>query len=108
MATPGQAVFGRYIIFNLVSVVDWRVITTAKQRQVDVDNDRENTRRFTHDYAIGNQFYVDISGIYRKLDYKKQGPYIIKSVFTNGAVKVQWGQVKGRINIRQLKPHFDE
>ena len=38
MATPVQAVFGRDMIFNLESVIDWKVVTTAKQRQVDVDN----------------------------------------------------------------------
>ena len=38
MSTSGQAVFGRYIIFHLASVVDWLVITTAKQQQVDIDD----------------------------------------------------------------------
>ena len=36
--TPGQAVFVRYNIFNLASVVDWQVITTGKQQQVETDN----------------------------------------------------------------------
>ena len=30
MATPGQAVFGGDILFNLASVLDWIVVTTAK------------------------------------------------------------------------------
>ena len=42
MATLGQAVFGRYMLFNLASVVDWRVLTAAGQHQVDIDNIREN------------------------------------------------------------------
>ena len=33
-ATPGQAVFGRDILFNLTSVVYWQVITSRKQLQV--------------------------------------------------------------------------
>ena len=37
-ATPGQAVFLRDMIFNLVSVVYWRVITSGKQLQVYIDN----------------------------------------------------------------------
>ena len=49
MATPVQAVFGRYMLFNLASVVDWRVVTAVKQRQVDIDNVRENAKRVTHD-----------------------------------------------------------
>ena len=38
MATPGQASFGRDILFNLASVVDWRVATYVKKCQVDIDN----------------------------------------------------------------------
>ena len=77
MATPGQDVFGRDVLFNFASVLDWQVVTAANQRQLDIDNFRENTRKATHDYKIGDQLYVKMSGIYRKLDYKKQGPYII-------------------------------
>ena len=37
-ATPGQYVFGRDMILNIASAVDWRVITAGKQQQVDIDN----------------------------------------------------------------------
>ena len=63
MSTPCQAVFGRDILFNLASVVDWLVVTAAKQRQVDIDNVRENSKQVTHDYAIGDQVYVEITCI---------------------------------------------
>ena len=46
-ATPGQAVFGKYMIFNLTSVVDWKVATATKQRQLDIDNAQENYRQVT-------------------------------------------------------------
>ena len=52
---PVQAVFSRDILFNLTSVVDWRVATAANQHQVDIDNVRENVKQFTHDYAIGDR-----------------------------------------------------
>ena len=58
MATPGQAVFGIYMLFNLASVLDWQFVTTKKQHQVDIDNVRENARQVTHDYAIGDRVYV--------------------------------------------------
>ena len=38
MYTPGQDFFGRYMIFNLVSVVYWIVVTSVKQRQVYINN----------------------------------------------------------------------
>ena len=40
MATPVQTIVGRYMLFNLASVVDWRVATAANQRKVDTDNVR--------------------------------------------------------------------
>ena len=40
MATPSQSIFGRDILFNCASVVDWRVVNTAKQHQADIDNAR--------------------------------------------------------------------
>ena len=107
-STPGQAVFGIYLLFNLTSVVYWLVITSAKQRQVDIDNVRENSRQVTHDYTIGNRVYVEITGIYRKLYYKKQGPYKRTKSFTNGTVRFQRVQVNEQINIRRFKTHFDE
>ena len=60
-ATSGQAVFSRDMLFNLASVVDWRVATTAKQRQLDIDIYRENAKQVTHDYTIGDQVYVEIA-----------------------------------------------
>ena len=108
MVTPCQAIFGRDVLFNLASAVECRVVTASKQRQVDIDNVRENAKRVTHDCAIGNQVYVEMTGIYRKIDYRKQGPYIITEVFKNGTVRVQHVQGNGRIKIRRLKTDFVE
>ena len=58
MATPCQAVFAREMLFNLASVVYWRVLTYTKQQQVDIDNVQQNTRKVTHEYKIGNQVYA--------------------------------------------------
>ena len=60
------------MLFNLTSVVNWRVVTAAKQQQVDIDNAQENARQVMHDYAISNRVYVEITGIYLKLNYRKQ------------------------------------
>ena len=52
MPTPGQAIFGIDLLFNLVSVIDWRVVTAGKQHQVDIYNVRENAKQVTCDCAI--------------------------------------------------------
>ena len=69
------------MIFNLTSVVYCRVITAAKQQQVDIDNVQENARRVTHDYMIGDWVYVEMTFIYHGLDYKKYGPYRTTEAF---------------------------
>ena len=56
---------------------------SAKQRQVDIDNVQENARQVTHGYAIGDQVYVEITGIHKKLDYNKKEPYRTTEVFKN-------------------------
>ena len=63
--------------------------------------------RVTHDYAIDNQVYVEITGIYCKFDYNKHVPYIINGVYTHFTVQVQQGQVNELINIIWLKPHLN-
>ena len=81
------------MLLNPASVVDCQVVTVDKHQQVSIDNFRENSRQVTHDYTISDQFYVEMTGIYRKLDYKKQGPYIVTDLFPNGTVQLQHGQV---------------
>ena len=61
---------------------------------MDIDNVRENARQVTYYYAVDDLVYVEMTGIYHKLDYKKQGLYTITELFTNGTVKVQRGQLK--------------
>ena len=68
MATPDQAIFVRDMLFNPASVLDWQVVTAVKQRQVEIDNVRENAKRVTHEYGIGNLVYVEMNGIYCKID----------------------------------------
>ena len=79
------------MIFNIVSVVDWKVVTAAKRRKLDTNNVQENAKQVTH---IGNQFHVEMTNICCKLYYSKQGTYRITEVFTNGTVQFQLGQVK--------------
>ena len=45
-----------------------------------------------HDYAIGDRVYVGMTGIYRKLDYKKQGPYRMAEVFKIVHFNSNWGK----------------
>ena len=105
-ATPAQLVFGRDMLFNIKSLVNWKEISLRKQQTVDKSNIRENSKRVDHDYSVGDRVYVTRSDIHRKLDGPKEGPFNITEVFTNGTVRIQKGIVNERINIRRLEPHF--
>ena len=60
-ALLGQSVFGKEMISNLASFLCWKVITDGKQRQVDIDNARENDRQFMHECIVGDLVYVEMT-----------------------------------------------
>ena len=105
-STPAQNVFGRDMLFNIASMVNWKELSLRKQTQVDQSNARENSKRVDFDYEVGQQVYIRSDGINRKMDQPKSGPYQITHVFTNGTVRIQRGNINERINIRRLDPHF--
>ena len=105
-ATPAELVFGRDMMFNIKSIIDWKALSIRKQKAVDTANVRENARRVNHDYQIGDQVYIIADGVQRKMDSPKDGPYKITDIYTNGTVRIQRGPINERINIRRLEPHF--
>ena len=106
-ATPAQLVFGRDMMFNLTTLVNWKELSIRKQALVDKANLRENKSRVDYDYKTGDLVYITKDGIMRKLDVPKLGPFPITDIFTNGTVRIQRGAVNERINIRRLEPHFE-
>ena len=105
-ATPAQLVFGRDMMFNISTLVNWKELSIKKQTLVDKANLRENKHRIDYDYQVDDLVYVTKDRIFKKLDCPKMGPYPITEVFTNSTVCIQRGVVNERINIRRLEPHF--
>jgi hypothetical protein len=107
-ATPAQLVFGRDMIFNMKTIIDWRTITARKQKQILKDNLRENKGRIDHQYSVGDKVYLHPTGIQRKLETQKKGPYRITHVYTNGTVRLQMGAQNDKVNIRRIEPAFEK
>ena len=76
-ATPAQLVFGRDMMFNISSLVNWKDLSLRKQHLVDKANLQENNKRVDFDYEIGQQVDVVTNGVQRKLDRPKKGPFPI-------------------------------
>jgi len=105
--TPGAAVFGRDMLFDIPFLADWTKIGRRRQALVDRDNRRENKRRIDFDYAVGHKVLLIQDGINRKAEDKNNGPYVITQVHTNGTVRIQRGTINERLNIRRLTPYFE-
>ena len=53
-ATPAKLVFGRDMIFNLKSLINWKTMALERQRKVDVANKRANAKRIDYDYKVAS------------------------------------------------------
>ena len=54
-ASPGAAIFGRDMLFDIPFLADWHKIGEHRQRQTDRNTERENRSCCDWDYKIGDQ-----------------------------------------------------
>ena len=106
-SSPGAAVFGRDMLFDIPYIADWTAIGQRRQLLVDQSNAQENARRIDFDYAVGQKVLLKKDGILRKAEVKYQDPFTITQVHTNGTIRIQRGTMSERINIRRVTPHFE-
>ena len=66
--SPGAAIFGRDMMFNIPHIADWTKIGKYRQAQVKCKTDRENAQRSDFDYYVGRLVLVKKGGILRKAE----------------------------------------
>ncbi len=83
-ASPGAAIFGRDMLFNIPFVADWRKIGERRQSLTNCGNQRKNAKLIDYDYKVGDKVLVINEGILRKADsaYGRE-PWTITTVHTN-------------------------
>ncbi len=57
-ASPGAAIFGRDMLFNIPFVADWKQIGDYRQNQTDCSNKCENNKRVDYDYKVGDKILI--------------------------------------------------
>ena len=57
-SAPVKYVYGRYMIFNIVSIIYWWFITAIKQCQFDIDYVCKKDNKFIFEYSVGDLVYV--------------------------------------------------
>jgi hypothetical protein len=108
-ASPGAAIFGRDMLFNIPFIADWNKIGDYRQRQTDLNTARINSKQIGYDYKVGNKVLLTEEGILCKAEspYSK-GPWTITTVHTNGTIRIQCGTQLERLNIKRVTPFVDE
>ncbi len=67
-ASPGAAIFGRDMVFNIPFIADWQKIGECRQRLTDLNNARENKGRIDYDYKVGQKVLLRKEGILRNAE----------------------------------------
>ena len=88
-------------------MVNLHKISQRNQKQIKINNARENTKRDLYDYAVGDTVYILNNGICKKLIEPQSGSYVITQIYASGTVRIQKGAVNERSNIRWSIPHFE-
>ena len=107
-ATPAQLVFGRDMILPMTFKANWASIRERRQKEINRNNERENSKRLEHTYKVGDMVSKAKPGKQPKLRRKRDGPYEVVAVYDNGTVKIRRGAVDERINIRRVYPFHAE
>ena len=106
-ATPAQMVYGRDMLLPIQFQTDWARLQLKRQKEINKNNTRENSKRITHAYALHDQVLLNKPGILRKMSSPRTGPHEVRQVYDNGTIKIRRGVITERVNIRRVSPYFE-
>jgi hypothetical protein len=107
-ASPGAAIFGRDMLFDIPFIADWKKIGDYRQCQTDQNTIHENSKRIDYDYAVGGKVLILKDGILCKAESPKQPePWTNTIVHTHGTIRVTRGTKSKRINVWRVEPFFE-
>jgi hypothetical protein len=67
-ASPGAAIFGQDMLFDILFIADWQKIGEHRQRLTDLKNAREDKGRIDYDYKVGQKVLLRKEGILRNTE----------------------------------------
>ncbi len=107
-ASPGAAIFGQDMLFNIPFIADWKKIGEHWQRLTDLNTTHENKGRIDYDYKVGQKILVRNEGILHKAQsIWQKDPWTITTVHTNGTITILCRNNLERLNIRRVKPFIE-
>jgi hypothetical protein len=108
-ASPGTAIFGHNMLFDIPFEANWNKIGDYRQRKTDLNTARKNIMQVDYEYKVGNKGLVKQDGVLRKAEspYSKE-PWTITTIHTNGTIRIQSGTKLERIIIQRVTPYTDK
>ena len=67
-ASPGAAIFGCNMLFDIPYIADWNKIGDFRQHQTNINTAHENKQCVDYDYKVGEKVLVRTDGILRKTE----------------------------------------
>jgi hypothetical protein len=107
-ASPGAAIFGQDMLFDIPFIANWQKIGEHRQQLTDLNIAHENKGRVDYDNKVGQKVLLRKVGIRCNAESKwHKNPWLITSVHTNQTITVECGNKIDRMNIQRVKP-FEE
>ncbi len=108
-ASPGAAIFGQDMLFDIPFIADWQKIGEYRQRLTDLKISHENEGRIDYDYKVDQKVLLQKEGILRNAESRwHKKPWLITTIHRNGTITVQFGNKEERMNIRRVKPFMED
>ncbi len=102
--SPGAAIFGQDMLFDIPFIADWQKIGEHRQWLTDPNNAQENEGRIDYDYKVGQKVLLRREGILCNAESRWHiNPWLITSAHTNGTITVQCINKIERMNIWRIK-----
>ena len=91
-ASPGAAIFGRDMLFDIPLLADWNKIGDYRQHQTDLNTECENRTCKDWENKVSDKVLLWKDGILHKSVSRYEcDSWTITSVHTNGTIRVQCG-----------------
>ena len=110
ITSPGAAIFGWDMLFDIPFFANWSKIGESRQQQADknTDTDWENIAIVDWDYQPDDKELLRKDGILSKTESRYESdPWTITSVHTYGTIRVQCRIKSEQLNIRRVTQYFD-
>jgi hypothetical protein len=108
-ASPGAAIFGKDMLFNIPFMADWRKIGERRQSPTNLGNQHKNAKHIDYNYKVVDKVQVINNGILHKAESAHgKEPWTITTVHTNGTIRIQRGTKTEQLSIQRVEPFTDD